>query len=31
MQKTAFAATLAALFTANVQADTVGLYLGGQI
>jgi len=31
MKKTAFAATLAALFTANVQADTVGLYIGGQI
>ena len=31
MKKTAFAATLAALFTANVQANTVGLYLGGQI
>jgi len=27
----AFVATLAALFMANVQADTVGLYLGGQI
>ena len=31
MKKTAFAATIAALFTANVQADTVGLYLGGQM
>jgi len=31
MKKTAFAVTLAALFTAHVQADTVGLYLGGQI
>jgi len=31
MKKKTFAATLAALFTANVQADTVGLYLGGQI
>jgi hypothetical protein len=31
MIKTAFAITLAALFTANTQADTVGLYLGGQI
>jgi len=31
MKKKAFAATLAALFTVNVQADTVGLYLGGQI
>jgi hypothetical protein len=31
MIKTAFAITLAALFTANAQADTVGLYLGGQI
>ena len=31
MKKIAFAATLAALFTANIQADTVGLYLGGQI
>jgi len=31
MKKMAFAATIAALFTGNVQADTVGLYLGGQI
>jgi len=31
MKKTAFAVTLAALFTANVQADTVGLYVGGQV
>ena len=31
MKKTVFAATIAALFTANVQAETVGLYLGGQI
>jgi len=31
MKKTAFATALAALFTANVQADTVGLYLGGQL
>ncbi len=31
MKKTVFAATLAALFTANVKADTIGLYLGGQI
>lgn len=31
MKKTVFAATLAALLTANVRADTVGLYLGGQI
>ena len=31
MKKTAFSATLVALFTANVQADTVGLYLGSQI
>ncbi|MFT5757781.1 MAG: hypothetical protein ACI9LM_002517 [Alteromonadaceae bacterium] len=31
MKKKAFAATLTALFTANVQATTVGLYLGGQI
>jgi len=31
MKKTAFAATFAALLTANVRADTVGLYLGGQI
>jgi len=31
MKKMAFAATLAALLTANVRADTVGLYLGGQI
>jgi len=31
MKKIAFAVILAALFTANVQADTVGLYLGGQI
>jgi len=31
MNKTAFAVTLAALLTANVRADTVGLYLGGQI
>ena len=31
MKKMFVAATLAALFTANVQADTVGLYFGGQI
>jgi outer membrane protein len=31
MKKKAFAATLVALLTANVQANTVGLYLGGQI
>jgi outer membrane protein len=31
MKKTVFAATLAALFTANAQADTVGLYFGGQV
>jgi hypothetical protein len=31
MKKKVFAATLVALFTANVQADTVGLYLGGQV
>jgi len=31
MIKAALAATLAALLSANVQADTVGLYLGGQI
>jgi len=31
MKKTTFAAIFIALFTANVQADTVGLYLGGQI
>lgn len=31
MKITAFAATLATLFTVNVQADMVGLYLGGQI
>ncbi|WP_448566026.1 TIGR04219 family outer membrane beta-barrel protein [Thalassotalea ganghwensis] len=31
MKKMALATTLAALFAANVQADTVGLYLGGQI
>jgi len=31
MKKKAFAATLVVLFTANVQADTVGLYVGGQI
>lgn len=31
MKKIAFAAMLAVLMTANVQADTVGLYLGGQI
>jgi outer membrane protein len=30
MKKKAFAATLAVLFTANVQADTIGLYIGGQ-
>jgi len=29
--KTVLAATLAVFFTANVQADTVGLYLGGQV
>jgi len=31
MKKKAFAVTLTALFTANIQANTVGLYLGGQI
>jgi len=31
MKKKAFAATLVALLTANVRADTVGLYLGSQI
>lgn len=31
MKKTVFAATLAVLFIANVPANTVGLYLGGQI
>ncbi|GHE86890.1 TIGR04219 family outer membrane beta-barrel protein [Thalassotalea profundi] len=31
MKKIFFAATLTALFTTNAQADTVGLYLGGQI
>lgn len=31
MKKTAFAATLVAFLTTNVQADTVGLYLSGQI
>ncbi|MBL4941204.1 MAG: TIGR04219 family outer membrane beta-barrel protein [Colwellia sp.] len=31
MKKTVFAVTLAALLTANIQANTVGLYLGGQI
>lgn len=31
MIRKAFAATFAVLFTTNVQADTVGLYLGGQI
>jgi len=31
MIKKVFAATFAVLFTTNVQADTVGLYLGGQI
>ncbi|PCH95889.1 MAG: hypothetical protein COB83_07235 [Gammaproteobacteria bacterium] len=31
MKKMAFAATFVALLTTNVQADTVGLYLGGQI
>jgi hypothetical protein len=31
MKKMVYAATIAALFTANVQADTVGLYFGGQI
>jgi len=31
MKKIVFAATLAALFTANVQANKVGLYLGGQV
>lgn len=30
MKKKIFALTLAALFTANVQANSVGLYLGGQ-
>jgi len=31
MKKAAFAATLAALLTTNVRADTAGLYLGGQV
>jgi hypothetical protein len=31
MKKIVFAATLFALFSANVQANAVGLYLGGQI
>jgi len=31
MKNMALAATVAVLFTANVQADTVGLYLGGQV
>lgn len=31
MIKMVFAATLAALYTTNAQADTVGLYLGGQV
>ncbi|GLX77335.1 hypothetical protein tinsulaeT_06750 [Thalassotalea insulae] len=31
MKKKAFAATFAVLFTTNVPADTIGLYLGGQI
>jgi len=31
MKKMAFAVTFAVLFTANVRADAVGLYLGGQI
>ncbi len=31
MNKIVLTVTLAAFFTANVQADTVGLYLGGQI
>lgn len=31
MFKNAFVVTVAALFTTSVQADTVGLYLGGQI
>lgn len=31
MRKIAFAVTFAALLSTNVQADTVGLYLGGQI
>ncbi len=31
MKKKAFAAIFAVLFTANLQASTVGLYLGGQI
>jgi hypothetical protein len=31
MNKMAIAATFVALFTANAQADTVGLYLGGQV
>jgi len=31
MKKTAFAATLAAFLIAKVQANTVGLYLGGQV
>jgi hypothetical protein len=31
MKKKDFAIMLAALLTANVQADTVGLYLGGQV
>lgn len=31
MKRTVFVATLATLYTTNVQADTVGLYLGGQV
>jgi hypothetical protein len=31
MKKKFFTATLAVLLTAHVQADTVGLFLGGQI
>jgi len=31
MKKMAIAAAFVALFTANAQADTVGLYLGGQV
>ena len=31
MNKTIFATILTTLFTTNIQADTVGLYLGGQI
>jgi hypothetical protein len=31
MKKLVFTAVFAVLFTTNVQANTVGLYLGGQI